>query len=114
MGLFDDEQVELLFHWIHYRGYYNFDDMYDTFCHNPEYVHKCKDYKWNGLKDCINPYIAQKVKSFIKRMNMKDDIIYDMTIFLSLRQEKITWSSEKWALNQCQIQDHPILSNLNP
>ena len=40
MGLFDDKQVEDLSHWIHYRGSYNFDDMYDTFHHNPENVHK--------------------------------------------------------------------------
>ena len=44
MGLFDDEQEEDLSHWIHYRGHYNFDDMYDTFCHNPEHVHKCEEY----------------------------------------------------------------------
>ena len=65
MGLCADKQVESLSHWIHYRGYYNFDDMYDTFCRDPEYVHKCEEYKWNGVKECISPNIAQKVKSFI-------------------------------------------------
>ena len=74
MGLFDDKQGEDLSHWIHYREYYNFDDMYDTFCHNPEDVHKCEEYKWNGEKDCISLNITQKVKSFIQWMNMKDDI----------------------------------------
>ena len=66
MGFFDGKQVEDLSHWIHYRGYYNFDEMYDTFCHNPENVHKCEEYKWNGAKDYISPNIAQKLKSFIQ------------------------------------------------
>ena len=74
MGLFDDKHVEDLSHWIHYRGYYNFDDMYDTFGHNPENVHKCEEYKWNGEKDFISPNIAQKVKIFIQWTTMKDDI----------------------------------------
>ena len=81
MGLFDDEQVEALSHWIDYREHYNFDDTYDTFYHNPEYVHKCEEYNWNGVKECINYNIAQKVKSFIQWMNMS---IYYMIIFLSL------------------------------
>ena len=74
MGLFDDKQVEDLSHWIHNRGHFNFDDMYDTFCHDPEFVYKCEEYKWNGVKECICPNIAQKVKSFIQWMNMKDAI----------------------------------------
>ena len=40
MGFFDYKQVEDLSYWIHFRGYYNFDDVYDTFCHNPENVQK--------------------------------------------------------------------------
>ena len=48
--------------------------MYGTFHHNPEHVHKCEQYKWNGVKDYISPNIAQKFKSFIQWMNMKDDI----------------------------------------
>ena len=63
-----------LSHWIHYREHYIFDDMYDTFHHNSDYVHKCEEYKWNGVKECINSNIAQKVKGFIQWMNMKDDI----------------------------------------
>ena len=47
---FDDKQVEDLSHWIHYRGYYKFDDMYDTFHHNLEDVHKCEEHKWNGVR----------------------------------------------------------------
>ena len=78
-GLFDDEHVESLSHWRHYESYFNFDDLYDIFCHTPEYVHKCEDYKWNGIKVCISPNIARKVKSIIQWMNMKDDIhiLYD-------------------------------------
>ena len=48
--------------------------MYDTFHQNPEDVHKCEEYKWNDVKDYIIPNIAQKVKSFIQWMNLKDDI----------------------------------------
>ena len=48
--------------------------MYDTFFHNPEDVHKCEEYKWNGVKDYISPNTTQKVKSFIQWMNPKDDI----------------------------------------
>ena len=63
MGLFDDKQVEKLSHWIHYRGHYNFDDMYDTFHHNPEDVHKFEDYKWNGVKDYISSNIVHASSS---------------------------------------------------
>ena len=48
--------------------------MYDTFCHEPEYVHECEEYKWNGAKEFISPNIALKGKNFIQWMNMKDDI----------------------------------------
>ena len=59
MGLFDDEQVESLSHWIHYRRH----DMYDTFHHNPEYVHKCEEYKWNGVKSGSAPTLHRKLKA---------------------------------------------------
>ena len=84
MGLFDDEQVETLSHWIHYRRYYNLDDMYDAFCCDAEYDHKCEEYKWNGVKDVISANTAQKVKSFIQWMNMKDDVCVLHDNFLSL------------------------------
>ena len=42
MVLFNDEQLEKLSHWIHFRGYETFDDMYDDFRHNPEDVHSMK------------------------------------------------------------------------
>ena len=90
MGLFDDEQVEVLSHWVHYRRYYNFDDMYDTFCHNPEYVHKCTEHRWNGAKQHIIPSIAPKVKSFIQWKNMKEDIHILHDHFLIALKEKIT------------------------
>ena len=92
MGPFDDEQVEALSHWIHYREHYNIDDMYDTFHHNPEYVHKCEKYKWNHAKECINPNIPQKVKSFIQWMNMKDDdihILHDHFLISLTREDYI-------------------------
>ena len=79
MGLFDDKQVEKLSDWIQYRGYHNFDDIYDAFCNDPEDVHKYEDFKWNGAKDYIGSNVVQKVKSFIKWMNLKKDIsiLYD-------------------------------------
>ena len=91
MGLFDDKQVEELSHWIHYRRYYNFDDMYDTFCRNPEDVPKCEEYKWNGVKDYISPNIAQKVKSFIQWMNLKDDIhiLHDHFLISLTREDDV-------------------------
>ena len=63
--------------------------MYDTFCHNPENVHKCEEYKWNIAKDYTSPNIVQKVKSLIQWMNMKDDmyILHDHFLISLTRED---------------------------
>ena len=66
MGLCIDGQLEKLSHWIQFREYGTFDDMYDDFHHNPEDVHKYGDFEWNGVKDHIGPNIALKIKGFTK------------------------------------------------
>ena len=83
MGLFNDGQFEKLSHWIQFRGYGTFDDMYDDFCHNPEDDHKYEDFEWNGVKDHIGPNIVLKIKGFTKWMNLKKgiSIIYDHFLF---------------------------------
>ena len=91
MGLFNDEQLENLYHWIQFRGYETFDDMYDGFHHNPEDVQKYEDFKWNGVKDYIGPNIVQKVKKLHQMDELKKglSILYDHFLFYLKREDYI-------------------------
>ena len=68
-SMWDDDQIESISHWVHYRGYLSFDDMYDQFCLNPENIEKYNEYKVNGVKEYLNSNITHKIKTFIKWMS---------------------------------------------
>ena len=44
-----DDQLEFLYNWISYRGFLNFDDLHEQYCHNPDSINQDLDYKINGM-----------------------------------------------------------------
>ena len=46
-----DDQLESLHNWISYRGFLNFNDLHEQYCHNPESITQEIDYKINGAEN---------------------------------------------------------------
>ena len=56
-----DDQLEILYNWISYRGFLNFDDLHEQYHHNPESINQELDYKLNGLQKTLTSNIIQKL-----------------------------------------------------
>ena len=100
LGMWNDDQIESFSHWVHYRGYFSFDDMYHHFHHNPDNIDKYDEYKVNGVKDHLNSNILHKIKTFFIWMStemksgiciLHDEFLISLTReqFIELRQGDI-------------------------
>ena len=49
LGMFQDDQLESIHNWISYRGFLNFNDLHEQYCHNLESIKQECDYKLNGV-----------------------------------------------------------------
>ena len=64
LGIWEHEQLEPIYNWVYYRGFLNFNDIHQQYHHNPEDIKREEEYKANGVKDCLNSNIIQKITLF--------------------------------------------------
>ena len=64
LGIFEDDQLQDIYNWISNRGFLNFDDLHEQYCHNPESIRQECDYKLNGVQKHLNSNIIQKITLF--------------------------------------------------
>ena len=91
LGMWNNDHIESLSHWVHYGGYFSFNDMYDHLHCNSDNIDKYDEYKVNGVMDHLNSNIMHKIKMFIDWMSkeMKDGICILHNEFLaSLTREQ--------------------------
>ena len=69
LGIWEDEQLESIYNWVYYRGFLSFDDIYEQYCYDPEDIKKEEKYKVDGVKDCLNSNIIQKITLFTFHMS---------------------------------------------
>ena len=63
-GIWEDEQLESIHNWMYYRGFLSINDIHEQYHHNPEDIKREEEYKANGVKDCLNSNIFQKITLF--------------------------------------------------
>ena len=89
LRLTDPDQFDQLCQWVEYRQCLTIDDLFDTFCNEPENFDNrgpATEYKWKGKMNHISPNVAQKLKNFIRWMlhdekpyELHDDFIANLT-----------------------------------
>ena len=75
LRLTDPDQFDQLCQWMEYRHYLTIDDLFDTFCKDPEKFDTkgpATEYKWKGKMNHISPNVAQKLKSFVRWMTHEE------------------------------------------
>ena len=64
LRIFEDDQLEVIYNWVSYRGFLNFDDLHKQYHHNPQSINEEGDYKLNGVQKHLNSNIIQKITLF--------------------------------------------------
>ena len=68
-------QFDQLCQWMEYKQYLTIDDFYENFNDDPEKFDTkgpATEYKWKGKMNHLSPYVAQKLKCFVRWMTHED------------------------------------------
>ena len=91
MNIQDDEEVESFTHWMSFRGFANFTDNYDKYCHILHSILDPSDYKLNGIRCSLTCCTMSKLRMFNKWMATKltnDDLKLHDDLLTSLTRKQ--------------------------
>ena len=98
LGIWDDDQLEFLSHWLYYKGHLSLNDMHEQYHHNPVKTEKHEENKVNGVKEYLTSNIMQKIKLFTiwmsKEMKHGMCILHDEFLDSLTRDQFLEFRSE--------------------